>query len=448
MSTPDGYRSTSFAGDAAKGQRRLGLRPLAQVKPRQVRWLLPGLIPLRTITLVAGVGGLGKSTWLAGVAARCSRGDLLDGTPADVVIVTFEDPAAEVLRPRVEAASGDLERVHEVVVEGLDGIDPMRLPRDVGELDRVMGMVDARLLIIDPIVAALDTAVDSYKDQDVRVVLAQLASLAASSDCAVALVGHLNKTPSRDAYIRVANSIAFWNASRSVVLVTEDDGDEPDLRLVAQRKANWARERPVERHRIESIVLPGTVDPDTGEMIETSRMLFVEVADDLAGADVLVDRRSDTGKRETAIKFLKAALDDGGWHDSAGLKRLAAAGGVRERTLQRAANELNVEHEQRGYPASTYWRLPQSRQTYPHSFGATAGAGANPHGSAENDGANPSVAPARQRDKRLARLTRIPVAGDADYPDWIDRKCHEGCITEREWIEQRKLHAFVLRQSA
>jgi hypothetical protein len=29
--------------------------------------------------------------------------------------------------------------------------------------------------------------------------------------------GHLNKTNSRDAYVRVANSVAFWNAARSVV---------------------------------------------------------------------------------------------------------------------------------------------------------------------------------------------------------------------------------------
>ena len=39
----------------------------------------------------------------------------------------------------------------------------------------------------------------------------------------------------------VANSVAFWNASRSVVLITEDP-DEPDAhRLVTQRKANYAR---------------------------------------------------------------------------------------------------------------------------------------------------------------------------------------------------------------
>jgi hypothetical protein len=89
----------------------LRLQPLSAVEPRNLSWLVPGLIPLPTLTLVAGVGGLGKSMWLAGVAARLSRGDLDGHGPADAVIVSHEDTAAEVLRPRVEAAGGDPSRV-------------------------------------------------------------------------------------------------------------------------------------------------------------------------------------------------------------------------------------------------------------------------------------------------------------------------------------------------
>jgi putative DNA primase/helicase len=102
---------------AEQGGASLRLRALSEVQPRQVRWLVPGLIPLRTLTLVAGVGGLGKSTWLAAIAAQVSAGEL--GEPGDVILVSFEDPAAEVLRPRVEAAGGDLTRVHEIVVPRL-----------------------------------------------------------------------------------------------------------------------------------------------------------------------------------------------------------------------------------------------------------------------------------------------------------------------------------------
>src|SRR5439155_4525385 len=108
---------------------RFRLRPLAEVQPRQIRWLLPGLIPLRALTLVAGVGGLGKSTWLAGVAARLTRGELNGGDPGDVILISYEDAAAEVLRPRIEVAGGDVSRVHEMVVERPDLPDPLVLPR-------------------------------------------------------------------------------------------------------------------------------------------------------------------------------------------------------------------------------------------------------------------------------------------------------------------------------
>jgi putative DNA primase/helicase len=148
---------------------RLRLLTLDQVEPRQVRWLVPGLIPLRTLTLVAGVGGVGKSTWLTSVAADVSRGEL-GSEAADVILVSYEDAAEEVLRPRVEAAGADLKRVHTVVVDELN-IDPVRLPADVEELGRLVADVGARLIVIDPIAAALDVAYDAHKDQHVRLVL-------------------------------------------------------------------------------------------------------------------------------------------------------------------------------------------------------------------------------------------------------------------------------------
>jgi hypothetical protein len=337
----------------ATGDERLRVEQLGRVRARQVRWLVPGMIPVGALTLVAGVGGLGKGTWLIQVAARASRDEL--GDPADTILVSFEDPAAEVLRPRVEAAGGDLERIHHVYVAG-DGIDSVQLPRDLEELRRVVRQVHARLVVIDPIVAAVNVEFDTHKDQHVRHVLAGLAELCVQESCAVALVGHLNKAASTEAYLRVANSVAFWNAARSVVLVTEDPDDTEAGRLIAQRKANWGRRSTVERHRLEEVVLD-TQDPNTGLPIVTSRMVFVEYADDIDANDVLASRGRDT-KTAAAQLFLERALADGDWHDAEGLRKLAGAQGIAERTLQLAKRNLNVEHERRGFGHPvTWWRL-------------------------------------------------------------------------------------------
>jgi putative DNA primase/helicase len=360
-------REVVVSDDNGTAPKYLMLRALAEAQPRQVRFLVPGLIPLRTLTLVAGIGGLGKSTWLAAIAARVSRGDL--GERGSVIIVSYEDTTEEMLRPRVQAAGGDLERVFDIVVPEHHG--PVVLPSDLSELRECVRSVRAQLVILDPVVAAIDVSFDAHKDQHVRAVLAELAALAEQEDLGVAMVGHLNKAPSREAHIRVANSVAFWNASRSVVLVTEDPEEPDDVRLVAQRKANFARLAPIERHRIEPILLEGTVDPDSGRPSETSRMVFVEYASDVDGDDLLGPRERSEGKTSRAEDFLAFLLADGDWHESGELKRIAAAAGLNERTVQRGAKDIEVEVERRGFPAMTWWRLPQSRQGLSHEVGAT-----------------------------------------------------------------------------
>ena len=340
---------------------RLRLRALADVEPRSVRWLLPGLIPLRTLTLVAGIGGLGKSTWLAAVAARLSRGELLDG-PAPTVVVSFEDAAEEALRPRLEPAGADLRLVSQPVL-GREALGAVTLPRDVDELGRLVREAGARLVILDPVSAAIDVAYDAHKEQHVRVVLAELAALAEEQDCSIAMVGHLNKTPSTEPYIRISGSAAFWNAARSCVLVVGNPDE--DERLIAQRKSNYARLHPVERHRIEEIMLPGTVDPDTGDLIRTARMTFVEFADDVDGSQVLVGNGNgeELSSGMEAVRFLVGQLADGRWHPSADVKDAAEAAGISERTLHRARKDLGVEDKGEGFPRVTYWRLSASRAT-------------------------------------------------------------------------------------
>jgi hypothetical protein len=138
------------------------------------------------------------------------------------------------------------------------------------------------------------------------------------------------------------------------VLVTEDGGG--DFRLVAQRKANYARLCQVERYRVEEIMLPDRIDPNTGDRVVTARMVFVEYADDVDSADVLGPQK--TTKTETAETLLKAMLADGDWHESDGLKKLLAAAGYGDHIVKRAAKDLGVAYERRGFPASTWWRLP------------------------------------------------------------------------------------------
>ena len=381
----DDFNSVPYLGPLEASR-----RTFAEVTPRAVRWLVDGLIPLGTSTIFAGIGGLGKSTLLMQVAAQVTQ----EG--GSVIVVSYEDTLEEILRPRAEAAGAVLDRMLELVVPVEDG-GAIMLPRDVDRLGREMAETGARLVIIDPILAALALDLDAHRDQDVRVVLARLAALAEDHTCAIALVLHLNKTPSRDAYLRISSSTGFYNAARSVVLVVPDPEEPEQHRLVAQVKSNWSRRSAVQRHVLEEIVLD-SVDPGTGVRIVTSRMRYVEDAqgvdrDTLLGAD-----RDERVERRDA--WLEEALADGDWHDSAGLKKLAASAGINERTLQRAAKDLDVEHESRGFPRSTWWRLPQSRHALSAETVATV------------DAAQPSRLGAAPEPSRDSRDTRHGDKGD------------------------------------
>jgi hypothetical protein len=350
-------RDVSRTGvEPARRRRSLDRRPLRAVRIEPVEWAIDGVIPLKTQSLLAGIGGLGKSAlMLAWTKQITDQGE-------NVLIVSYEDAAAQVLRPRFEALGGDLDRLHELYVDLLDG--SVSFPTDLPELDRHVRETKARAILIDPISAAIDLKLDAHKDQDVRVVLGQLAHLAEREGLAVIMNAHLNKAPSADPYLRINGSTAFYNAARSVLTVTRDPLDPDWSRLVAHHKSNYGPLAPVERWRIE----PKAILSDAGP-IEVMTMQFVEIADDVSREDVLATSAAGAEKLDAAIEFLQGALADGDWHDSAGLVKLAAAQRISERTLRRAALEaLQVEHERRGYPSTTWWKVASRANPSPEDL--------------------------------------------------------------------------------
>jgi hypothetical protein len=342
---------------AKAGRRPLVRRPLGKVQVERVELLAGTPLPAGTSSLVAGVGGLGKSALALAYAKRVT-----DAGGA-VLVVSYEDAAGAVIRPRFEALGGDLDRLFVLDIE--NGGGEISFPADLPELGRHVDETGARLVIIDPVSASIDLRLDAHRDRDVRVVLGQLGKIAERRRLSALQIAHLNKSPAADVYLRVNGSTAFYNASRLVLTVTPDPADPDWGRLVVAHKFNYGKIPDPERWRVE----PLTIDSPAGPL-EVMTLVFVEIADDVSREDVLASERGS--KADVAVAFLRDALADGEWHDSAGLKLLAAAAKkISERTLKRAAAELEVEYESRGFPASTWWRLPQLGQHPTPDFGPT-----------------------------------------------------------------------------
>ncbi len=82
-------------------------------------------------------------------------------------MLSAEDNVKDVIRPRLEAAGADLQRVHVVeAVLGKDGRCPtFDLQSDLAELKRkVTEIADVALVIIDPITSYMGSKIDFASD--------------------------------------------------------------------------------------------------------------------------------------------------------------------------------------------------------------------------------------------------------------------------------------------
>jgi KaiC/GvpD/RAD55 family RecA-like ATPase len=252
----------------SKRRRELSRRATSTFASRPVEWLVANVVPLGTLSLIAGVGGLGKSALaLAWAAAVTHEG-------SNVLIVSYEDAAEQVIRPRFEALGGDMDRLFLLEIDPTEG--SISFPLDLDELGRHALETDARLIVVDPVSASIDLKLDAHRDRDVRVVLGQLAKMAEKLGLAVMMIAHLNKAPGTDPYLRINGSTAFYNASRSVLTVTRDPTEDAH-RLVAHHKSNYGVLAPVERWRLETVEVASSAGP-----LIVARLVFLEVADEVS----------------------------------------------------------------------------------------------------------------------------------------------------------------------
>jgi hypothetical protein len=273
-----------------------------------------------------------------------------------VLVVTFEDLVAETVVPRLTAAGAALERVRTVEVERDGERDLVSLPDDLAGIEEAVVELDARLLIIDPLMAALASETNTHRDHHVRRVLGPVAKLAERNDLAVLTIMHLNKGQGADLIGRIGGSVAFTGAARSLLVFGADpadpDGEDGTGRVLAQR-GNLAKRAPSLAYRIEGRVIDGPEEP-----IETSRLVCLGESD--ARADELlaaVTTSEERTERDEAVDFLRSELEDGP-RPAKDIRAAAKEAGISDRTLDRAKSQLRVKAErvgESGHRGAGHW---------------------------------------------------------------------------------------------
>jgi hypothetical protein len=343
--------------------RQLKVTLASDIRPLPVEWLWTERIPKAMLSLIGGRESCGKSTLLYERAARITRGQLdgaLRSEPRPVIVAATEDSWAHTVVPRLMAADADLTKVARVEVDIRDlGTFDLSLPDDVPELAKLVADLNAALVILDPVISRLNRKIDSHKDQEVRVALEPLARFADETGAAVVGIIHVNKGTSRDPLTTIMGSRAFVATARAVLFVAQDP-DNPQTRILGLPKCNVGRDDsaglPTLKFTIEAAVIETDAGPATtsrllwkGESKKTIRDVLEQVAD------------KGHGPRQTAEKWLRAHMKQGEAILSSKLKEEAESAGIRERTLERAADTLGVIKDRSAFPRTT-WCLPEDQE--------------------------------------------------------------------------------------
>ena len=291
---------------------------MSEIEAQEIKWLWYPFIPYGKLTIVQGDPGDGKTTMILNLAAQLTKGKCFEegsgvDAPMKIIYQTAEDGLADTVKPRLEKAGADCEQI--LVIDESDKSLSMIDER----IEEALKATGAKMLILDPIQAYLGGGMDMNRANEAREMTKRLGQLADKYECAIILIGHMNKAAGNKAAYRGMGSIDFFAVARSVLLVGRVEG-EPNIRAVVQIKNNLAEFGHPKAFRLsdEGFEWLGdydiTVDEVLGgiapkanklEQAETNNMMLSAEILELATEEDISKRTVETAKKELGIKAKK-----------------------------------------------------------------------------------------------------------------------------------------------
>jgi putative DNA primase/helicase len=261
----------------------LGIIGARSVKEAPIDWLWKYRFARGEMALLAGDGGLGKSSLLLSIASLITTGGQWpDGAGlaplGSVVIVSAEDSRETTLKPRLIALGADLDRIKFVTAKMTiqrPGQPAMVNPVSLQDrrywqeiLKRVPGCV---MLILDPIPSYLGRGVNDAKNAELRGVIEPfIDEVTRPAGVCFTANTHLNKNgDAKTPLHRITGSMAYGALPRNVHIVVRDR-DKPERRLFVQGKCNIA---PDDLPAVAYSLVKTTIPSPAGE-IETAYPVF------------------------------------------------------------------------------------------------------------------------------------------------------------------------------
>lgn len=232
-----------FTSDAADANScRPALVKASDIPYEPPRWLISPYFQRGKGTLIQADSGAGKTAFMCAIAAHVSTGRPLLGipieTPGNVLILSVEDDLP-VLRGRIEANGGDLDKCHFMTnAAGLTFNSP--------EVEQAVKQINAKMLIFDPFQAFLGASVNMDKSNQTRPELAKLFEMSDRNDCSVAIIAHIGKfSAGNSAVNRSLGSVDIPAAMRSVLQIVKNPENDTERIAIHVKCSNAPKGRSV-----------------------------------------------------------------------------------------------------------------------------------------------------------------------------------------------------------
>ena len=299
----------------------------SEIQSKPIEWLLNPFLPLGTVTVLFGDGGMGKSFYSLALAAAISRGKLIPGMdkpfPAsDVIIQNAENPWSTVIKPRLEMLGADCSKIHHIIE------NDRRLTLTDERIEAAIRKHNARLIIMDPYQSYLSENFSMNRVESVRPALMHLERVAERTRSVIMVVGHISKGGGK-AQHKGLGSVDLVNAVPSVLLLGRAEGLDNDVRAVAHLKCNFSE-----------------AATQTFRLNKADGFQWLGENSDITPDDIInfnaKKAKEDKSKLNEAIEFLYEILEEGEM-PTADVIELAEESEISKRTLERARKEVGVK---------------------------------------------------------------------------------------------------------
>lgn len=305
---------------------------MSEIQQTEVEWLWYPYIPFGKLTIIQGNPGEGKTFFAMQLAAACTNQKYLPQMepfePFNVIFQTAEDGLGDTVKPRLVSAEADMERV--LVIDDTD--HPLTLADK--RIENAIKENNARLVIIDPLQAFLGANVDMNRANEVRPIFRRLADTAQNTNCAIVMIGHLNKASGSQSTYRGLGSIDITAVVRSLLFIGKVKTD-PTTRVIVHEKS--------------SLAPPGQ---SLAFSLGDEKGFRWIGAYDISAEDLLAGGEGSKTelKQELAVKLITEFLAEGKKVSIAEINAEARERGISERTVRLAKNSMGdkIASERKG----------------------------------------------------------------------------------------------------